>query len=70
VIDRFAIIRKGVIRMPELKDIVVIITGERKDGRGRFEGVVVDRNLMFSNLAVQMAKDAGCKVVEVKPKSK
>lgn len=51
--------------MAELKDIVVIIRGKRKDGKGDYEGVVVEKSLMFSNLAVQIAKDSGCKEIEI-----
>ena len=48
----------------DLKDIVVIIRGKRKDGKGDYEGVFVEKALQWSNLAVQIAKDAGCREVD------
>ena len=54
--------------MVQLKDIVYIITGPRKDGKGDYELVCVDKKFMFTSMAVEIAKEAGCKTIVVDKK--
>lgn len=60
----------GIAEYQRLASLVVILSGERKDGKGDYEGVFVEKSQMFSSLGVQIAKDAGCKEIRVEKKSR